>query len=553
MSSATSPADSKSGFPWTSALGVLLLLAALGVSMARVLRVQRELDDPAVTTIRLSHWQLELGYRDALQKVINEYEKIQLEKHGRRVRVVQMPVTEKVYGQWLNTHLISGTAPDLVEMGFSRLISSTEYMVRFFLPLTDAIDEPNPYNAGTGLQNTPWRETFLDGMRSGYRPELQDYFSVPTSFFGVRIYYNKDMFEKASGSDEPPQTYASLLEICAKLRELRGPARRPIVPMAGGMTNVSIILDRYSVPFYAQFEPVLDVNLDGTVDGVETYMGFLDGKVGMQNEVVRQYFAFVKQICEQFSEGFMATDRQQASFMFVQGNAGMIVTGSWDARSLQRQAQFRLGVFDFPLPAKDEPFGQYILGRMNEASAAGGANYGVYKYSKNRELAIDFLRFLTSQEYNGIFNKAAEWPPIVIGSPPSEFMRAFLPDPRGYNAKLVWDWGSFLQARYRGKLWQFLQGEIPYEAFAKEFEEALRNPTYGGDIQWAREYRALQDRTRNDERVMAVHATRAMFDPSAIDAEAKHQQALVAQVRSNKGNVQAWRFEQIRSQEIPKL
>src|SRR5690606_32493144 len=48
------------------------------------------------------------------------------------------------------------------------------------------------------LSTLPWRETFIDGMRGGWVPELQDFYSAPTSFFGaVKIYYNRDLFNQA--------------------------------------------------------------------------------------------------------------------------------------------------------------------------------------------------------------------------------------------------------------------------------------------------------------------------------------------------------------------
>lgn len=102
-------------FRWLNVnmLGVALMAGAMVLSLVRVMTIQKELFDPNKTIIHISHWQLELGYRQALQAVIDEYEKLQP-----GVEVVQMPVTERIYGQWLNTHLISGTALDI---GFMRV------------------------------------------------------------------------------------------------------------------------------------------------------------------------------------------------------------------------------------------------------------------------------------------------------------------------------------------------------------------------------------------------------------------------------------------------
>lgn len=123
--------------PWwlnINMVGVLLVLVAFGISMKRVFSIREQLEGTDGTTIiRISHWQLELGYRDALQHVINMYQEEQA-KLGRKVRVLQMPVTERVYGPWLNTNLISQQAPDIVLMGMSGMLSSEQYLARYFRP-----------------------------------------------------------------------------------------------------------------------------------------------------------------------------------------------------------------------------------------------------------------------------------------------------------------------------------------------------------------------------------------------------------------------------------
>jgi ABC-type glycerol-3-phosphate transport system substrate-binding protein len=116
--------------PWwktPNLLGVLLLAAAFCISLYNVFTVHEELFEKDVNILRITHWQLELGYRDALQAVIAEYEKLQAAK-GNRVKVLQMPVTEKVYGQVLNTSLISGDAPDICLLGMSTMTDNDQYV-----------------------------------------------------------------------------------------------------------------------------------------------------------------------------------------------------------------------------------------------------------------------------------------------------------------------------------------------------------------------------------------------------------------------------------------
>ena len=116
-----------------STLGLAVLLVGISMSTVRVMSIQKELFDPNKTIIRISHWQLELGYREAMQDAIDEYEKL----HP-GVEILQQPMTEKVYSQWLNTHLIGGTAPDLAELGLAKMSIDVRYILRFFLPKKSA-------------------------------------------------------------------------------------------------------------------------------------------------------------------------------------------------------------------------------------------------------------------------------------------------------------------------------------------------------------------------------------------------------------------------------
>ena len=46
------------------------------MSLARIMTIQETLFDPDRIVLRLSHWQLEAGYREALQDAIDAYESL---------------------------------------------------------------------------------------------------------------------------------------------------------------------------------------------------------------------------------------------------------------------------------------------------------------------------------------------------------------------------------------------------------------------------------------------------------------------------------------------
>jgi len=102
MADPVPPPPKKKWLSW-NLVGMLLLGAAFMVSLASLLRVRNDIFDPDVKVVRVLHWQLELGFRDALQTVMDDYNRMQDERFKaglipKRVKVVQLGVTEKVYG-----------------------------------------------------------------------------------------------------------------------------------------------------------------------------------------------------------------------------------------------------------------------------------------------------------------------------------------------------------------------------------------------------------------------------------------------------------------------
>ena len=545
------------GRPWWASanmVGVVLLVAAFVASMVRVFSVQKELFDPDVVTLRISHWQLETGYREALDDVIAMYEKLQAAK-GNKVRVLQMPVGERVYAQWLNTSLISQQAPDICLMGMSAMVNNEQYLARYFVPLTGIISQPNPYNAGTALEGVPWRETYFDGMRGVYNDRLQDYFGVPTAAYNVRLFYNKNMFREATGSDAPPKTFGELMDICAKVSELSKRKDKLVIPIAGSGYSIGMFRDRYCAAFTSGLESILDVDLDGVISQREVYIGLVTGKIDMHTPQIEAYHKCLQRLCREFGRGFAGKDRMTAAFEFVQQRAAMIATGSWDAASLFKQAEevgFDVGIFDFPLPAKDEQFGQWVNGKATEASSGASGIYGLYKFSRNRDQALDFLQFLTSQKINQIQMTKAEWIPVVLGTEPTGRMAPFASDPTGFTGRVNMYYGGDVQTIYNGLLGSYLQGakDATYDAFAARIEEAMHSPSYGGDRAWTLEWDDMLKQVRNQERMLASQLIRGMM-LGAADAAEKHNQVLLQQTRFNDAQNLRYQFLEVRGEELP--
>lgn len=376
-------------------IGLLLIVGSFVVSLGMV--VGRSFDGSGVSqetgekkkVVTIMHWQLEPGYREALQKVIDEYNQLPHIVEA-NVEVRQLDVTERVYGQILNVHAVSGTAPDICERGMTSLVQGSGVAL-FFDALGDVAEKPNPYNTkqylperlsdeeANEMATLPWGETFIDGMLSGWLPELQDYYSVPTSFVGsVRLYYNENLFQDAikelqaashavprpdwyealflkTGPDgkqtgyvqdsaevqawvdsgETPETLGRTLMLCQAIHKLaRDRGDSQLVPIAGSSYTDRMFAQQYLVPFTAQYGQALNRDYDKNVTSVETWAGWAKGIWSFNDERLVAYYDCISELCRHFPAGFLGLDREQARRRFVTGKAGMIATGIWDAKSL---------------------------------------------------------------------------------------------------------------------------------------------------------------------------------------------------------------------------
>lgn len=347
----------KKEIAWFNYIGLGILVICYLGALWNVYKIKKDeiIDNKKV--IRICHWQLELGYRGAMQTLIDKFE----QKYP-DVKVVQLPISEKTYGQWVTTQLIGRTAPDIIEMG---MFNVKEALPRYFIPLTDILRKPNPFNADNPeLKNLPWMDTFNDGLQSSYVPELIDYYRVGFNTFSVRIFYNKSLFRRMLNTDQPPRTLSELFDYCERIKAYEQQWNKRvadynrhhtlqkkkiiITPIASAKYQTTLFKSRYTTMLTSDRYMALDSNCNGTVDDAELFAGLLSNHLIVNDEKYRMANLLLRRLAEYFPRGFMSLGRMDSGFSFIQSNAAMITSGSWDASSYIKQA-------------KDQPFGDIIL------------------------------------------------------------------------------------------------------------------------------------------------------------------------------------------------
>ncbi len=494
--------------------GALLLLAAafLGSGLAIALRPIPQ-DRPGEIVIRIGHWQLEAGVRDAINEMAAEYRKL----HP-NVRIVQQAIPESTYQQWVSTQLIGGTAPDIIQAGNMPPNLLLAFYTRYFHPVTDFIREPNPYNAGTDLEGVPLQHTYKDDMRSAYVEVLQEFMSIPLSQFGYRIFYNKDLLEKLTGRREAPSDFREFLALCQEIRGKVNEKGLPYVPIASSQYHFRMWDWRLFDPITYSALRRADFSRDGALAKDELFLANRAGLLDFDFPAYRARFELVRELIPNFQTGFTGLTRDEAVFQFAQERAVFMPIGTYEARTLQKQSegQFEIGVMNFPWPKKTDPqYGRFIEGPPYEEIIVG-FSFGVTRFSKHPEVALDFLRFMAARRQNERLNQAIGWIPAIKGARVDPDLAAFEPNFRGvYKA---WDvaLGGETIVKWEQLYSLYQVGQISLDRFLSEFGSFYRERGLKDYLELKRDWR--RKLVRDEQMIEGFRASaRLASDPAEAE------------------------------------
>jgi raffinose/stachyose/melibiose transport system substrate-binding protein len=409
-----------------SYIGLSMLLTGFVYCLYLHFSVVRNIQPKGRKTILIAHWQGERGCREALQEVIDDYNKLHPETFVRQQIIVG---ASSSFVRWCVTQIIGGTTPEIMEYhsGFR------SYLGNYFVGLGDYVNQPNLYNKGTEFEKIPWKDTFYGGMYGNWEPQLMDYYSVPNTLYTQRFYYNKDIFRKATGSDKPPATIAEFIETCKKIKKLG--VMPIIVENANGNQGVSFFRSIMSQIGWT-FENELDFNHDGLIRNEEFMRGFYCNNFKLNEPRIKAGLTLMREFSKTWGKGFNAIDKTVAPFMFIQQKGACYLGGSWLGRQMLDSCKFELGYFPFPLVTSKDPIaGKYYCGPWGENATQPGMSLAVAN-GPNKEIAIDFLRFLTTKKNNSTFNAGPAWVPGVIGAKINPAVKDFKPLIRGKGVNL---------------------------------------------------------------------------------------------------------------------
>lgn len=409
------------------ALGTAILVYLLVVGWI-FLRPERSFD-PRVT-VRIAHWQVEIGPSSGIAAVIRRYEAL-----NPGVRIEQMIVPPPVYKQFLRTNLAGDNAPDIIEFGVW-LDGLTDIPVRYFEPLTSYLNQVNPYNRGTPIANLAWYRTFADELYEQRlnSPEPGQYYAVTLTRGSMRLFCNRELLREITGSDHVPQTMMELRQLGAKVAAYAPAKERRIMLLAGSGFNAQFLLNGYFAAATSKLREELDREGFLALSAQQVLGSYLSGQWNFQRPDVVAALHLLAELHRQMRPGYMQLGRDEAAREFLHGDALFIFSGTWDATSLRKEAPFPLSALRCPQLTQDDPVvGKYVLGRFADGNDITMFGFYLNKRAKQRDEAIKFLQFLTSFQGNRLFSEVSGWPPSIKQVPMTAEVAELLSPADGYS------------------------------------------------------------------------------------------------------------------------
>lgn len=368
----------------------------------------------APTVIRVTHTLTDDGVRRALEDAAARYAKIHPDR-----RVVIQAVPMRSYEQWTNTQAIGGTLPDIIQVT-GRAGRWSLYAQRYLLPLGPDVLRPNPYADASGSAAVPWRDTFRDGLNTGFFLHLMEYFRIPIALNTTRVFFNRTLYREIMGSKPYPQDLAEYMAFAERVRQVareRETALHPMVVSGEHMARngeLSFVFRQIVDPVSMNLAERYEIALWGIPQHMLPHYGLLTGTFSYDNPTHERAFSLLKGFAQTCQPGFSSYQNEDSRMLFLQGRGVATIGDSWDLGVMQRLAGFEIDVVPFFRVALDVEGKRVVLPALRDEITEGPSlSFGINRESPRARVALDFLQFLSNREENVRLCRSLSWVPAA--------------------------------------------------------------------------------------------------------------------------------------------
>jgi len=386
-------------------IGVAVLCLAIVASFWRVTSRTVQPSPSDRIELRIGHPHLHSGMREGFDAAIESYQRL----HP-NVSITQVAVPQRLYPIWARVQLVGGTAVDILDA------FNVPEPTRHFVSLTPWLDEPNAYNAGTSLEGVAWRDTFFDGLSSQLSLS-EEIYAVMLQTVSHRLFINLDLLSEITGSqDDVPRDFDDLRRLAEQVRNYNQRTGKRIVPIASCRPYANVTFAKMLRSLTQKL--VRDHSPNRTMSLPELDRLILDGTFSYSRtpEFIHS-LEIMSELSQMFTPGFLQFEHEDAIATYLRQHSLMIIAGTWDYGTLEKNASFKMRGLPVPTPSpSDHHYGPFTLGQVAEVPM-NAADLGIIRTSPNRDAALDFLRYLSSQPVAAQFSKISQRLSAIIDTP----------------------------------------------------------------------------------------------------------------------------------------
>lgn len=351
---------------WTRSLAKSVLMVMLVGTLLFVSGPMAFAED-----VTLTFWSWRTEDIDAYEQFIDVFES---QNPGIKVRF--MPYRNTEYNTILATALQAGSGPDIVHL---RAYGGLEPLADagYLMPLDDEVAALADFSPDV-LQGATNR---ADGHIYG----------VPFALQTVQVLYNVRVFDELGLRE--PKTWDEFLEVAAALKE------NGYVPFANGTKE-----DWTLETFFGAVGP--------SIYGDSYYADVVAGEATFEDARFRSTIEAMLELRPYLPDNYMGVDYTDMQMMFATEFAGMMLAGSYELGTFA-QMNPDLDIGAFPVPAKD-------AAQQPAISIYVDGSYGVNASTDHAEAALEFVRFLASQQYGQMFTDTLQQISAVPGTNPED-------------------------------------------------------------------------------------------------------------------------------------
>ncbi|HHV09468.1 MAG TPA: extracellular solute-binding protein [Clostridiales bacterium] len=343
--------------------------------------------DISGTTIRFSIGAiLDENGQKVWDEILNDYH----EKSGVTVELEQFDNSS--YRTWITTQHAANSAPDVMEVNYSW--GWDDYTKGYLIDFNEHLSDANPYFDNKTLEET--MSPIL--MQQAVNPNNKSLPGIPSKVLGVKVMYNKTLFEKA-GIDKLPTTVDEFFEACEKLKAVG------VVPF--GFANAKVNdahMNWWLHNFISQMDQELrdkmDLDGNGFVTKNELVAATDNNLIDFTASPFKDSITLLKEFSQYWNSDFNSTDVSGIMDLWLSEKVAMMTIGSFQAYQLEGIGDlgFEYGLMPLPIVTENQypsPTGKSLNN--------GGKLVDTYvvkanKDAKKQAAALDFVQFMLSPE-----------------------------------------------------------------------------------------------------------------------------------------------------------